>query len=246
MKKGLYILPNLFTSANLFCGFFSMIAASNGRYGQAALAILFAVVLDCLDGKVARLTNSSSAFGVEYDSLADLLSFGVAPGWLLYAWALRYFEPLGWVAAFLFIICGALRLARFNVQASGVQKYVFTGLPIPAAASVVASAVLLSHQPDGGFHSGVEIDHPLLLGLSVYVLALLMVSNFRYRSLKRIRLKRAWSISLLLAGVAGLVGIALAPEISLFVLSLGYALSGPVETLVRRKRPKEDVVTVRQ
>jgi len=246
MRKGIYLLPNLFTSANLLSGFFSMIAASNGRYGQAALAILVAVVLDCVDGKVARLTNSSSAFGVEYDSLADLLSFGVAPGWLLYAWALRYFEPLGWVAAFLFIICGALRLARFNVQASGVQKYVFTGLPIPAAASVVASAVLLSHHPDGGFHSGLAIDHPLLLGLAVYVLALLMVSKFRYRSFKRIRVKRAWSIPLLCIGLLALVGVALAPEIALFSLSLGYALSGPVETLLRRKRPKEEVITARQ
>ena len=141
MKKSLYLLPNLFTSANLLFGFLSMIAASNGQYNQAALAILVAVGLDAVDGKVARMTNSASAFGLEYDSLADLLSFGMAPGWLLYNWFLSSLGLFGWLAAFLFVVCGALRLARFNVQASHVQRYVFTGLPIPAAASVVAAAL---------------------------------------------------------------------------------------------------------
>ena len=139
MKKSKYLLPNLFTSANLVSGFLSMIAAHNGQYAHAALVILLAAGLDCLDGKVARLTGSSSAFGVEYDSLADLLSFGMAPGWLLYTWALRSLSPFDWLPAFAFVICGALRLARFNVQATGVQKYTFTGLPIPAAASMVVA-----------------------------------------------------------------------------------------------------------
>jgi len=184
MKKGKYLLPNLFTSANLVSGFFSMIAAHNGQYTYAALMIMLAAGLDCLDGKVARLTGSSSAFGVEYDSLADLLSFGMAPGWLLYTWALYSLSPFGWLAAFAFVICGALRLARFNVQATGVQKYTFTGLPIPAAASVVASAVLLiQHCED--LPGSVDTDHPLVIVLAVYTLALLMVSNFKYRSFKR-------------------------------------------------------------
>ena len=117
MKKSKYLLPNLFTSANLVSGFLSMIAAHNGQYAHAALVILLAAGLDCLDGKVARLTGSSSAFGVEYDSLADLLSFGMAPGWLLYTWALRSLSPFGWLAAFAFVICGALRLARFAPDA---------------------------------------------------------------------------------------------------------------------------------
>jgi CDP-diacylglycerol--serine O-phosphatidyltransferase len=143
MKKSIYLLPNIFTTGNLLCGFSSIVASINGHYLQAAIAILIAVGLDYLDGKVARLTNSASAFGLEYDSLADLLSFGMAPGLLLYAWMLRSFGPFGWLAAFLFVICGALRLARFNVQAMGVQKFTFTGLPIPAAAGVLASMVLV-------------------------------------------------------------------------------------------------------
>jgi CDP-diacylglycerol--serine O-phosphatidyltransferase len=245
MKKGLYLLPNLFTSANLLCGFFSMIAASNGQYVQAALAILVAVGLDCLDGKVARLTNSASAFGVEYDSLADLLSFGMAPGWLLYTWALRPLGRFGWVVAFLFVICGALRLARFNVQATGVQKYTFTGLPIPAAASVIASAVLLSQDLYGDLH-GMDIDRPLGLVLAVYVLAMLMVSNFKYRSFKRLHLKRPWPLSLLVGGVCVVVLTAFVPELLLFLVFLIYALSGPVETLLRRKKPKENVITAEQ
>ena len=242
MKKGKYLLPNLFTSANLVSGFLSMIAAHNGQYTQAALVILLAAGLDCLDGKVARLTNSASAFGVEYDSLADLLSFGMAPGWLLYTWALYSLSPFGWLAAFAFVICGALRLARFNVQATGVQKYTFTGLPIPAAASVVASAVLLIEDLPGS----VDTDHPLVIVLAVYTLALLMVSNFKYRSFKRLRWRRRWPLPLLASGILLSTVLVCGPEITLFLLFLSYALSGPVETLLRRKKPKENVIPVEQ
>lgn len=247
MKKGKYLLPNLFTSANLVCGFLSMIAAHNGRYTHAALWILLAAGLDCLDGKVARLTGSSSAFGVEYDSLADLLSFGMAPGWLLYTWALRSLSPFGWLAAFAFVICGALRLARFNVQATGVQKYTFTGLPIPAAASVVASAVLLPIQHlYEDLPGSVDADHPLVIVLAVYTLALLMVSNFKYRSFKRWRWRRQWPLPLLAGGILFSTVLVRGPEITLFSLFLGYALSGPVETLLWRKKPKENVIPVEQ
>ena len=142
VRRGVYLLPNLFTTGGLFCGFYAIISTIKEEYLLSAIAVLVAQVFDALDGRVARMTKTSSHFGVEYDSLADLLSFGMAPGWLLYTWALRSLSPFGWLAAFVFVICGALRLARFNVQATGVQKYTFTGLPIPAAASVVASAVL--------------------------------------------------------------------------------------------------------
>jgi CDP-diacylglycerol--serine O-phosphatidyltransferase len=246
MKKGKYLLPNLFTSANLVCGFLSMIAAHNGQYTHAALIIMFAAGLDCLDGKVARLTGSASAFGVEYDSLADLLSFGMAPGWLLYTWALRSLTPFGWLAAFAFVICGALRLARFNVQATGVQKYTFTGLPIPAAASVVVSAVLLSEHLYEDLPGSIDVDHPLVLVLAVYTLALLMVSNFKYRSFKRLRWRRLWPFPLLTASILLFVVLSYGPEIALFVLFLGYALSGPVETLIRRKKPEETVLPAEQ
>lgn len=248
MNKSKYLLPNLFTSANLACGFLSMIAAHKGQFTHAALAILVAAALDCIDGKVARLTNSASAFGVEYDSLADLLSFGIAPGWLLYTWALQSLSPIGWLGSLVFILCGALRLARFNVQAASVQKYVFTGLPIPAAASVVATAVLLSEHLYSDLPPGMD-EHPLGLVLAVYGLAFLMVSNFKYRSFKRFRIKRGWSLPLLLSGVMTLGLIAMVPEISwyvLFLLFLSYALSGPIETLVRRKKPKENVIPAEQ
>ncbi len=245
MKKSLYLLPNLFTSANLLFGFLSMIAASNGQYTQAALAILVAVGLDAVDGKVARMTNSASAFGLEYDSLADLLSFGMAPGWLLYNWFLGSLGLFGWLASFVFVVCGALRLARFNVQASHVQRYVFTGLPIPAAASVIAAATLLGHDTTGHFHV-LNADQPLGLIIAIYALAFLMVSNVRYRSFKKIRIKRIWSLPLVVGGMFVLIMLALMPELSLFLLSLSYALSGPVETLIRRKKPGEDVIPAEQ
>ena len=244
MKKGIYLLPNLVTTGNLLCGFSSLIAAINEQYAKASLAILIAVCLDYLDGKVARMTNSSSAFGLEYDSLADLLSFGMAPGLLLYAWILRPFGPFGWLAAFLLVICGALRLARFNVQPTEVRKHTFTGLPIPAAAGVVASAVLLSRQLFGDFH-GVDTDRPLFVVLAVYALAFLMVSNCKYRSFKYIRF-RPWTVHYLIGGVLAVVVIVRMPEVSLFFMFVGYALSGPVETLLRRKKPKEEAIPAEQ
>ncbi len=241
MKKGIYILPNLFTTGNILCGFLSVIASINGQYVQAAVAIFIAFLLDCLDGKVARMTNSASAFGVEYDSLADLLSFGMAPGLLLYAWTLRPFGPFGWIAAFAFVICGALRLARFNVQAATVQRSIFIGLPIPAAAGVIASAVLLSQQLYGDLES-VEPGHPLPIVLAVYVLALLMISNVKYLSFKHVRLRRTRPVHVVMAvGLAGLV--LLKPALALFLVFCGYAVSGPIGALLRWKKPKEDVAT---
>jgi CDP-diacylglycerol--serine O-phosphatidyltransferase len=245
MKKGIYLLPNLFTTGNLLCGFSSIVASINEQYIQAAVAILIAVGLDYLDGKVARMTNSATAFGLEYDSLSDLLSFGMAPGLLLYAWTLRSFGHFGWLAAFLFVICGALRLARFNVQATGVQKYAFTGLPIPAAAGVLASAVLLGRQLYGDIH-GIDADRPLFIVLAVYALAFLMVSSFRYRSFKRLRLKRSWSFHYLGGAAFAIAVIVLMPEVSLFLMFFCYALSGPVETLLRRRKPKEEVLPAEQ
>jgi len=245
MKKGIYLLPNLFTTGNLLCGFLSVIASINGQYVQAALAILFAFLLDCLDGKVARMTNSASAFGVEYDSLADLLSFGLAPGLLLYAWTLRPYGPFGWVAAFVFVICGTLRLARFNVQAATVQRSIFIGLPIPAAAGVIASAVLLSQQLYGDLES-VESGQPLPIVLAIYALALLMISNVKYRSFKHLRLRRTRPIHLFVALGLAVLMITAKPALALFLVFFGYALSGPIGALMRWKKHKEDVVTAEQ
>ena len=152
---------------------------------------------------------------------------------------------LGGLAAFLFVVCGALRLARFNVQATHVQRYVFTGLPIPAAASVVAAATLLGHDTTSHFHI-LDTEHPLALVIAIYALAFLMVSNVRYRSFKKIRVKRIWSLPLLVGGTFVLIMLALMPELSLFLLTLSYALSGPVETLIRRRRPDEEAISAEQ
>ena len=179
MRKGVYILPNLFTTGNLFCGFWAIISVFHEKFEYAAYAILLASVFDVLDGKVARLSGATSKFGVQYDSLADLVSFGIAPALLTFSWALRPYGKFGWLAAFLFVVCGALRLARFNVQsASGEVKY-FKGLPIPAAALMIALTILLYLEL---IETGWVKDIAVLA--MIYVLAFLMVSNIRYFSFK--------------------------------------------------------------
>lgn len=218
----IYVLPNLMTTGNLFFGFFAVIQAIKGNFLWAAYAIVVAAVFDTLDGRLARLTRATSKFGAEYDSLCDLVSFGMAPGVLLYLWALSPFNRLGWVACFLFVACGALRLARFNVQANVVEKNYFQGLPIPMAAGIVASSVLafqdLELEPQGNI--GLLIMTVLLAGV--------MVSNFRYRSFKDLDLKERLPFRYLLLGVGVLVVVALRPEVMLFVLFMGYATLGAV------------------
>ncbi|MEN0057903.1 MAG: CDP-diacylglycerol--serine O-phosphatidyltransferase [Bdellovibrio sp.] len=218
----IYILPNLMTTGNLFSGFFAVIQAIKGNYLFAAYAIVVAAVFDQLDGRLARLTRSTSKFGAEYDSLCDLVSFGMAPGVLLFQWALHPFGRLGWVACFLFVACGALRLARFNVQAHVVEKNYFQGLPIPMAAGIVASSVLafqdLELEPLGNYG---------LLVMTI-LLALVMVSNFRFRSFKDLDLKERLPFRYLILGVGVLVIVALRPEVMLFVLFMGYAALGAV------------------
>ena len=175
VRRGVYILPNLLTSGSLVGGFYAIVAAFNGDYIIAAIAIMFAFFFDGIDGRVARLTKTTSRFGVEYDSLADLVAFGVAPGILVFTWALQPFGRLGWLAAFLYVACGALRLARFNVQADTMESRFFRGLPIPMAASLITASVFLLHH----FGEEGETKHLALLIL-IYVLAFLMVSNLRY------------------------------------------------------------------
>src|SRR5512133_1496950 len=170
IKRGIYILPNLVTTGSLFAGFYSLVSTLNGNYQAAAIWIFISAICDGLDGKVARMTGTTSKFGVEYDSLADLVAFGVTPGLMMYAWALKPFGRLGWLAAFLFVVCGALRLARFNVQVNTVESKRFVGLPIPAAASMVSATVLLFYHFGWGSYKKVTI---LIL---IYCLAFLMVS----------------------------------------------------------------------
>ncbi|MFY9268263.1 MAG: CDP-diacylglycerol--serine O-phosphatidyltransferase [Candidatus Manganitrophaceae bacterium] len=233
-RKGVYIIPNLFTSGNLFCGVFAIISVFNAEYVMAAIAILSASIFDSLDGKMARLTHTTSRFGVEYDSLADLVSFGVAPGLLIYSWALSGYGRLGWVAVFLFIVCGALRLARFNVQVSGPESKDFVGLPIPAAASLIATLVMLDSYI---LHFGKEIRPAMILTLT-YLLAFLMVSNLRYRSFKNFNLKDRKPFGLLVSLVLLVLVMITAPQVMLFSLFAIYVLSGitekPVAALYHR------------
>lgn len=237
MRRGIYILPNLFTTGSLFAGFYGMVATMRGTpddFKTAAIWILISSVFDGLDGKVARATGTTSKFGVEYDSLADLVAFGVAPGLLMYSWALKPFGRLGWLAAFLFVVCGALRLARFNVQVSTVESKRFIGLPIPAAASMVSSTVLLFH------HFGWPSSYKkLAILLLIYFLAFLMVSNVKYYSFKDPEMIKRQPFGFLVLAVLLLIIIAAEPAMMMFVLFICYVLSGPIGYIMawpRRRR----------
>jgi CDP-diacylglycerol--serine O-phosphatidyltransferase len=230
LRRGVYIVPNLFTSAGLFAGFYSIICTLGGHYRQAAVMILVSQLCDVLDGRVARLTRSTSSFGIQYDSLADLVAFGVAPGILVYQWALRPWGRWGWLAASLYVTCGALRLARFNVQIASVEKRYFVGLPIPAAAGVIAATVLLWLWLGGEGETGKHITMLLV----IFAVAGLMVSEIRYYSFKEIRFHHRHPFPVLL-GLIGLIYLTVGtPQVMLFLGTGSYALSGPLMALVRR------------
>jgi CDP-diacylglycerol--serine O-phosphatidyltransferase len=227
LRKGVYILPNLITTAGLFAGFYSIISSLHGDFLIAAIAIMAANVFDTLDGRVARVTNTTSRFGIEYDSLCDLVAFGVAPGLLVYCWALEPWGTFGWLAASLYVTCGALRLARFNVQLDNVEKRHFIGLPIPAAAEVVASTVMLYYFFGG---EGATFRHLIVL-IMVYALAGLMVSNFRYFSFKEIDIHHRQPFWVLLVVILALKLLIAEPQICLFAIFILYAASGPARSV---------------
>jgi len=232
-RRGIYLLPNLFTTAALFAGFYAIVAAMNGRFEPAAAAIFIALVLDGMDGRIARMTNTQSAFGAEYDSLSDMVSFGVAPALVVYEWSLNGMGKIGWLAAFFFAAATALRLARFNTQVGTADKRFFQGLPCPAAAAVLAGLVWFCH--------GLELG-----GADVFVAALivtvagavLMVSNVRYHSFKDLDLRGRVPFVAVLAVVLVFVLVSIDPPQVLFGAFLAYALSGPLITLwhIRRRR----------
>jgi CDP-diacylglycerol--serine O-phosphatidyltransferase len=238
LRRGVYLLPNLVTTASIFLGFYAILASTRGDFFSAAICIVVAHVCDGLDGRIARLTNTTSQFGIEYDSLADLVAFGVAPGVIVYYWALQPFGAWGWLAASLFVVCGALRLARFNVQAPTVEKTTFTGLPIPAAANMLAATVLLYE------YFGIDTDasRHVVLPILVYSLALLMVSNFRYYSFKDINLRSRQPFSMLVGFVILAMLVIAEPQIMLFGGLLVYVGSGPVAWLVRRAGRRSSAV----
>lgn len=232
-KKGIYVLPNLFTSASLFGGFYAIISAIQGRYETAAIAILVSGLFDALDGKIARYTRSTSQFGTEYDSLSDLVAFGVAPGVLAFQWALEPFGRLGWLACFMYLICGALRLARFNVQKNSLEASYFKGLPIPAAAGFIASVVLMTKAL-----GGLADTRHLFLIVLMYVLSFLMVSTIEYLSFKEFELFRQKPFNVLVGVILTLIVIAYEPRIMLFFLLAAYVISGPFVTLHRSRQKR--------
>jgi CDP-diacylglycerol--serine O-phosphatidyltransferase len=235
LHKGVYILPNLFTTAGLFLGVYTIIASSRGDFLTAALCIVVAHVCDGLDGRIARMTNTTSQFGVEYDSLADLVAFGVAPGLMVYRWSLESWGHWGWLAASLFVACGALRLARFNVQSSHASKRTFVGLPIPAAADMVAATVLLYY-----FFGGEgPTTQRLAVLLMVYALALLMVSNVPYYSFKDIDPRIHKPFYALVAIIVIVKFVVAEPQMMFFGAMVAYVCSGPTKlaiSLARRQR----------
>ncbi|RCV88250.1 CDP-diacylglycerol--serine O-phosphatidyltransferase [Billgrantia montanilacus] len=230
-RRGIYLLPNLFTTSALFAGFFSVVAGINGDFTAAAVAIFIAMVLDGLDGRVARMTNTQSAFGAEYDSLSDMVSFGVAPALVAFTWILQDIGKTGWVVAFLYVACAALRLARFNVQVGSVDKKWFIGLPSPSAAAFVAASVWTFHSFDAD-----AVGFKLLMLLVVAAAGVLMVSNIRYYSFKEIDLKGPVPFVVLLAIVLGFVVISVEPSVMLLLLFGTYVASGPAQAIMRKMK----------
>ena len=244
-KRSFYLLPNILTTASLFAGFYSIVQAMNGAYDHAALAIFIALILDGLDGRVARLTDTQSSFGAEYDSLSDMVSFGVAPGLIVYVWALQPLGKLGWIAAFIYCTCAAFRLARFNVKLDIDNKQFFFGLPSPAAAALIASFIWISY--DNGI-SGNEIflgffQMQWFAFLLTIFAALSMVTDLRYYSGKDINLRNSQPFIAILVIVMIFGLISHNPAEIIFIILMAYALSGYVmffrNRYIRNMRKKD-------
>jgi len=237
-KKGIFLLPNLLTTGGLFAGFYSIIAAINNDFFWSSLSILIAIVLDGMDGAVARKTKTTSSFGLQYDSLCDLVTFAIAPSLLIYIWALSPFGRIGWLAAFVFSACGALRLARFNVMAdTGKTSSDFRGLPVPAAAGLLASLVCLLENPI--YKTYVPMES---IAIVAYVLSFLMVSTIRYKKIdlfnKRLKHPFRVSISVILI----LFMSASAPQITAFIVMTIFCISGPIMAIFKNNKKESNSI----
>lgn len=234
-RRGVFLLPNLFTTGALFCGFYAVVAAMRGDFESAPIAILFALVFDGLDGRVARLTNTQSKFGAEYDSLADMVSFGVAPALVTFSWALADLGKAGWSAAFIYVACTALRLARFNTQVGVEDPNYFTGLASPAAACIMACTTWVC-QDQGWVGAALPVEVAVVVAALTSVVAILMVANVPYHSFKGVDLhgRVPFVAIFFVVLIFGLVTVD--PPKILLLASLVYAISGPVEYLRRGRR----------
>jgi len=231
--SGIYLLPNLLTTASLFAAFYSIVASFKGLFDTAALAIFIGMIADGLDGRIARMTNTQTDFGAEYDSLSDMVTFGVAPSLLLYCWTLQGLGKFGWIVAFIYTAAVALRLARFNTQLETADKRYFQGLACPAAAAVLSSYVWVC-QADWVYFKVSFFAVALAL-----ITAVLMVSNIRYSSFKDLEMKGKIRFLHVLVSVLVFVAVAASPSITLLVASFAYALSGPLQTLFALRRVRE-------
>ena len=229
--RGIYLLPNLFTTAALFAGFYAVLAAMNDQFDKAAIAIFVAMILDGLDGRVARMTNTQTAFGAEYDSLSDMVAFGLAPSLVMYEWSLSSLGKLGWLAAFIYTAGAALRLARFNSQLNTADKRFFTGLPSPSAAAILAASVWVAVDNTLSGEALAWVALVLTAGAG-----LLMVSNIRYHSFKQIDFKGKVPFFASVGVMLAFAIILSEPAMVLFAIFLAYILSGPLFTVVRRLR----------
>lgn len=240
MKRGVYLLPNGLTLLGTFFGYFSVLSALKGNYVIAAWAILIAIVFDGMDGWVARLTNSATTFGSELDSLSDIIAFGVAPSVLIYTWTLNTLGRIGAASAFLYVACGALRLARYNVQQGSTERLSFTGMPIPAAATILATLVIF-------YHSIAEAppEKSIALLILIVVLAILMISTMRFHGVKEVDFKRRKPFLVLVAFVILIFVIVLHPPTAFFLLAMAYMIWSIVENIYlyymkRKKSGKEE------
>lgn len=236
LGRSVFVLPSLFTVGNIFCGYYAILATMHGNFGQAAHAIGIAIILDMLDGRIARATNSSTGFGLQLDSLADVISFGIAPSVLALVWGLSEVDyRLAWIAAFTFTICGAMRLARFNVQAGNLKHFV--GLPIPAGGGAVAAIVHFFSDPIRD-----RLGSNLMVA-AVFILAFLMISTIRYSSLKSLTLGKKSHLTVLILALLIALVVYLSRE-TLLALATGYVVSGPamrIYGLIRRKKAGEEM-----
>ena len=235
-RRGIFLLPNLFTTAALFAGFYAIVMAMNQRFDNAAVAIFVAMILDTLDGRVARLTHTQSAFGAEYDSLSDMVCFGAAPALVIYEWALKDLGRFGWIAAFVYCAGAALRLARFNTNIEVVDKRFFQGLPSPAAAALVAGFLWLAI--DNKIPVG-EYGMPWVAAFLTLYAGITMVSNVPFHSFKGINLRRSVPFAVILLIVLGFILVISDPPIVLFLLFVAYGLSGYVYWVWKKRRPAQ-------
>jgi CDP-diacylglycerol---serine O-phosphatidyltransferase len=232
-SRGIYLLPNLFTTAGIFLGYLAIVTAMKGHFSSAAIAIIVAMLTDALDGRIARLTDTQTAFGAEYDSLSDMVAFGIAPSLVVYTWALCHLGTLGWLISFLYTASTALRLARFNTQITVQDKRYFQGLACTAGAGIIASMVWVGH------HYQLEGLTAQLFAMCVTIfVSVCMVSNIRYHSFKEVDFKGKVPFFTLLFIVLIFVGIAIDPPTISFVLAMGYGLSGPIQTLIYLRRAR--------